>query len=190
MLVKGEKIKLVNPMGMFTNVGEICEVVDVSESGVISFKFGNGMHMGCMSREEFDKYFEKYEEPKCEPNSIEDILANSEFVTNKVFDKCTVVSCRLPNGFVIVEYSACVNPEDYNEEVGVDNCLERIYVKVAEMEAYKQHFDMCKNEYRDCYNCESNYEEDEYNEELCDKCVIKYKECPSDCSDCDCPYEQ
>ena len=53
---------------------------------------------------------------------------------------------------------------------------------------------MCKNEYRNCYNCESNYEEEEEeeedSEEQCDKCVIKYKECPSDCSDCDCPYEQ
>lgn len=47
-MIKGDKIKLVKPMGMFTNVGEICEVVDVNEDGVISFKFGkNGFHLGC-----------------------------------------------------------------------------------------------------------------------------------------------
>lgn len=58
-MIKGDKIKLVKPMGMFTNVGEICEVVDVNEDGVISFKFGkNGLHLGCMSYNEFEKYFE------------------------------------------------------------------------------------------------------------------------------------
>ena len=38
-MIKGDKIKLVKPMGAFTNVGEICEVVDVQNGGVISFKF-------------------------------------------------------------------------------------------------------------------------------------------------------
>ena len=61
-MIKGDKIKLVKPMGMFTNIGEICEVIDVNEGGVISFKFGNGLHLGCMSYDEFLKYFEMIEE--------------------------------------------------------------------------------------------------------------------------------
>lgn len=61
-MIKGDRIKLVKPMGAFTNVGEICEVVDVNEGGVISFKFGNGLHLGCMSYDEFLKYFEMVEE--------------------------------------------------------------------------------------------------------------------------------
>ena len=61
-MIKGDKIKLVNPMGVFINVGEICEVVDISEGGIISFKFGNGLHLGCMSYDEFQKYFEMVEE--------------------------------------------------------------------------------------------------------------------------------
>ena len=69
MLTKGDKIVLVNKMGAFTNVGEICEVIEVDENGTIWFKFGNGMHMGCMSANEFEKYFKKYEEPKPEPKS-------------------------------------------------------------------------------------------------------------------------
>lgn len=28
-MIKGDKIKLVRPMGAFTNVGEICEVTDI-----------------------------------------------------------------------------------------------------------------------------------------------------------------
>ena len=61
-MIKGDKIKLIKPMGVFTNIGEICEVVDVGEGGVISFKFGNGLHLGCMSYNEFQKYFELVKE--------------------------------------------------------------------------------------------------------------------------------
>ena len=64
MLAKGDKIVLTHEMGMFTNIGEICEIIDVNEAGIISFKFGNGMHLGCMSADVFEKYFTKYEEPK------------------------------------------------------------------------------------------------------------------------------
>lgn len=191
MLVKNDKIKLVKPMGMFTNVGEVCDIIDVNESGVITFKFGNGMHMGCMSADEFDKYFVKYEEPENENDSIEDIMANSEYVVYKAFDKCTIVACKLPNGFVTVEYSACVNPEDYDEEIGVDACLERIYGKIAEMEAYKRHYDIANHEKcngdcnDDCHSCHCYGDE----EGECLDCEIA-KHCNDylDCVGCPCPY--
>ena len=49
-------------MGVFDNIGEICEVTDIQEGGVICFKFG-GCHLGCMSYDEYEKYFEKVETP-------------------------------------------------------------------------------------------------------------------------------
>lgn len=61
-MIKGDRIKLVKKMGMFDNIGEICEVTDIQEGGVICFKFG-GCHLGCMSYDEYEKYFEKVEEP-------------------------------------------------------------------------------------------------------------------------------
>lgn len=61
-MIKGDKIKLVKKMGVFDNIGEICEVTDIQEGGVICFKFG-GCHLGCMSYDEYEKYFEKVEEP-------------------------------------------------------------------------------------------------------------------------------
>lgn len=48
-------------MGTFDNIGEICEVTDITEDGVICFKFG-GCHLGCMSYNEFEKHFEKVED--------------------------------------------------------------------------------------------------------------------------------
>lgn len=141
MLVNGDKIVLTAPMGAFRNVGEVCDVVDVTDD-VISFRFGNGMHMGCMSYDEFEKYFEKYEEPKkivntVTPERIEEIMNNSNFDAHTVFGKCTVLACRLPNGFVIVESSACVSPENYDEDLGIDICLGRIKDKVWELEGYR-----------------------------------------------------
>ena len=61
-MIKGDKIKLVHKMGVFDNIGEICEVTDIQEGGVICFKFG-GCHLGCMSYDEYEKYFEKVETP-------------------------------------------------------------------------------------------------------------------------------
>lgn len=62
MLIVGSKIKLKKKMGVFDNIGEICEVTDIQEGGVICFKFG-GCHLGCMSYDEYEKYFEKVETP-------------------------------------------------------------------------------------------------------------------------------
>jgi len=59
MITKGSKIELVKPMGAFDNIGEVCEVTNVTEDGVISFRFG-GCHLGCMSYNECEKYFKHY----------------------------------------------------------------------------------------------------------------------------------
>lgn len=194
MLVKGDKIVLKEKMGMFDNIGEVCEIVNVSDDGVISFRFG-GVHMGCMSVNEFEKYFEKYEEPKCEEvcddcecceeccdeccdeccecdeeyDSILDIMDNAEYTAFKVFDKCVIVACKLPNGFVVVESSACVDPDDYDENVAIENCLDRIESKIITMEAYKRCDEMCEDE----------IEEDDDNEcdMDCDNCEVAYS-CP------------
>lgn len=77
MIVKGNEIRLVKPMGVFDNIGEICEVTDVSEDGVISFRFG-GLHLGCMSYNEFEKYFELVEKEISEEENDEDTDSMAE----------------------------------------------------------------------------------------------------------------
>lgn len=67
MIEKGNEIRLIKSMGVFDNIGEVCEVTDVSDDGVISFKFG-GCHLGCMSYNEFEKYFELVEKEIPEEN--------------------------------------------------------------------------------------------------------------------------
>lgn len=68
---------------------------------------------------------------------IKSILDETIFETKKVYDKCTVVSAKLPNGFVITESSACVDPSNYDEELGFEICKEKIVNKIWELEGYK-----------------------------------------------------
>lgn len=70
-------------------------------------------------------------------DKIEKILEETTFVVNTVFNKTTIASAKLPNGFVIVESSSCVDPKNYDEKLGAKICLERIENKLWELEGYK-----------------------------------------------------
>ena len=47
--------------------------------------------------------------------------------------KTTVVMATLVNDFVIVEASSCVDEKNYNEEMGKEICLNKIYDKIWEL---------------------------------------------------------
>lgn len=68
---------------------------------------------------------------------IDEIVKNSTFDACTFFNKCTVVAMRLPNGFVLVESSACVDPKNYDFDIGVSACKERLIARVWELEGYK-----------------------------------------------------
>lgn len=61
MIAMGTKIELKAPMGVFTNIGEVCEVKNIMSDGTICFQFSRGL--GYMSYDEFEKYFKEYKEP-------------------------------------------------------------------------------------------------------------------------------
>nr|DAM19609.1 MAG TPA: hypothetical protein [Bacteriophage sp.] len=47
------------------------------------------------------------------------------------FDKpCTYVTVRMKNGFTLRESTTCVDPANYNEEIGKEICLQKIEDKV------------------------------------------------------------
>ena len=64
----------------------------------------------------------------------EDVLANMQDVIVKTvveFDKpCTYVTVRMKNGFTLRESTTCVDPVNYNEEIGKEICLQKIEDKV------------------------------------------------------------
>lgn len=133
-MIKGDKIKLVKSMGVFDNIGEVCEVTNVSADGVITFKFGNGLHLGCMSYDEFQKYFElvkmapkrawtKWQEEFMYLHNIfgTKFLARFEYRHNG-----KKVQVRFHN---IKAESTCSKYDEFNLETGLDLAKKRLMVK-------------------------------------------------------------
>lgn len=74
---------------------------------------------------------------KVPPERIDDLMARSEISTRKIGRKTTCVVCTLPNGFEIVATSACVDPNDYDETIGGNLCIDKIRNKLWELEGYR-----------------------------------------------------
>jgi hypothetical protein len=193
MLNTGDKLIVTKTVAPFLKEGDIVEVTNVADDGIISFAFGdNFMHMGVMNTAECEAHFEKVEEkveaPAITEEYIAEIMENSEFEICTMFDKCTVVSCRLPNGFVIVEYSACVSPKNYDEEVGTEICVNKIADKVWELEAYRLQQHLWEENMSECSCCREECEEPFCDcEDDCDECFYSDLDC-DDCEDYECEF--
>lgn len=188
---KGMKIKAIRDNGSIILEGAVCTVTDIDELGNIFYVTENPyldnreVH-GCVSELMFDKYFEIIEEKqydsvdttfkfqtKVTGKDVDDLMERSKFVIDTVFDKCTIVSCQLPNGFVIVETSSCVDPDNYDEDLGVDVCMKRIKDKVWELEGYLLQNDL---HMRDMFvNCSHDDKENDDSDNPC---------CDGDCFNC------
>lgn len=66
--------------------------------------------------------------PSISQKMVDDFIVAKEVST--LGDKVTVVRATLRNGFELVESSACVSPENYDEELGAKICMEKIKDKV------------------------------------------------------------
>ena len=139
---KGDKIKLVKPMGEFDHIGAICEIQDVSND-VIKFKIKNSnMFLGYMSLNELDKYFKKEEEKvKCDlyltDDYLLDIINKSKIKISKQFENYVIFSVKLPNGVILTEDYAFCNEEEYNEDIVYDVCIDKILHRLRLLEEYK-----------------------------------------------------
>lgn len=67
---------------------------------------------------------------------VDDLYERSEIKVFTVFDKTTIVSAKLPNGFVITESIGCVDPANYSEIIGRVECEGKIKNKIWELEGY------------------------------------------------------
>lgn len=67
---------------------------------------------------------------------VDKIYEESEKVTRTSFGKCLILSCKLKNGFVITENSACVDPKNFDTKIGMEICEEKIKNKIWELEGY------------------------------------------------------
>jgi len=68
---------------------------------------------------------------------VNEIFNKANLTENILYDKCLVISVKLQNGFVIVESSACVDPKNFDINMGREICCNRIKDKIWELEGYK-----------------------------------------------------
>lgn len=70
----------------------------------------------------------KTDRPSVSQKMVDEFITKTEVTT--MGEKTAVVRAVLRNGFEIVESSSCVSPENYDEELGAEICLEKIRDKV------------------------------------------------------------
>lgn len=68
------------------------------------------------------------EAPSISQQMVDDFICETEVIT--MGGKTTVVRAILRNGFEVVESSACVSAENYDEALGAKICMEHIKDKV------------------------------------------------------------
>lgn len=80
------------------------------------------------------------------PEEIAALMASAEFFDEKRYGNTTVVTAKLPNGWTITEQSACIDPDDYDHDLGVEICKERIEDELWKLEGYRK---VCERAVRD-----------------------------------------
>lgn len=133
-MIKGDRIKLVRKMGVFDNIGEICEVTDIQEGGVICFKFGD-CHLGCMSYGEYEKYFEKVETPAKRTWSKWNLTHELTFIDIKGDEKTIKYQYRNNGKRIQVRSgalkagSSCYDEDEFSLSSGLELAEKRLIVK-------------------------------------------------------------
>ncbi|OUB10956.1 hypothetical protein BK708_30095 [Bacillus thuringiensis serovar yunnanensis] len=75
---------------------------------------------------------------------INSILDKTHWTVEEFHGKCTVVVAKLPNGFILTESSACVDPTNYDVNIGIECCKERIIDKIWHLEGYRLQCELAK----------------------------------------------
>ena len=73
---------------------------------------------------------------KVTEEQIDELIANADVETMFWYPKTTLVKVVLPNGWCCIEHSSCVDPDNYDHELGVEICMKRIKDKLWELEGY------------------------------------------------------
>lgn len=184
---QGEKVRLIKPikMGKDRNLDTVNKgtegVIDNITSDYALINISNhGFFI--IGLEYISEFFEKVEEVySLTPNDIDKIMDKCQLNVMTVWDKCTIVACKLPNGFIITESSACVDPKNYDEHIGLEICLNKIRDKVWELEGYRLQqimYDAATKDTQDLKllkTCNCN--------EDCDLCNSENNLCPYHCND-------
>jgi hypothetical protein len=68
-------------------------------------------------------------------NGLKEIIVKTEYA--RIGVKTTICCLTLKNGFEIIGQSACVDPKNFNKELGEKYSYEQAFNKLWELEGYK-----------------------------------------------------
>lgn len=200
-----DKVVVKEPVNLFgktyADIGDVFSVKEVNPSEKL-VTLTSGVVDMLIDNNYFENHFEKHVEEKGDVamnkitcDMIDDIVDRSEIITETLFDKCTLVSCKLPNGFVITETSSCVDPDNYDEEKGYNICMGNIRDKIWELEGYLLQDKLSKLDSQVDIEEESEKEEGKEDMEWLDRLIDDYyddsdeESCKYYDGKCDlCPY--
>jgi len=146
MLVKGDKIKVVKQMGML-GVGEVCEVTNIEKDGIITFSIpflGKTIIFGCMSYNEYEKYFEKVIKREWSD------WYNNDSHSMRVFEESIKLNLLYRNNGKVVEIKTyylgktlkakaiCCKEDEFDLETGLDLAKKRLCAKI--LNTYVENF--------------------------------------------------
>lgn len=81
---------------------------------------------------------------------IDALYREADKITTVVFNKCLILSIQLINGFIITESSACVDKDNFSEEIGMQICEEKIKNKLWELEGYRLQCELSERNFSTC----------------------------------------
>ena len=125
MLLKGDKIKMVKPICGFNRVGDVFEVLEILESGII--RYGCDYGVGIMSYDEFESYFEKKRPLTWSQWAIARFEGDNAIYVFRTNGK----RIELKQGNLKASAS-CHESDEFDLSKGLSLCLARLLVKQVE----------------------------------------------------------
>lgn len=68
---------------------------------------------------------------------INKIVEKTKFTIEEFHGKLTVVVAKLPNGFTVTKSSGCVDPKNYDVNIGFEICKGKIIDEIWYLEGYR-----------------------------------------------------
>lgn len=116
----------------------VCELVEAEESGDGYRVYHKDDMEAYCPKDLFDKVYIEVDANKNLPSGVsigqqmvDDFIDKVESMT--MGEKTTVTQITLKNGFIITESSSCVDPKNYNMEIGEEINLEHAKNKIWEL---------------------------------------------------------
>jgi len=124
-------------------VQDVLEFIDSVEDGDLDYII--------WKLKKFVEYGEDFNKGKSMKNTVtpEQVKENMQDVIVRTLDDfgkpCTYVTVRMKNGFTLRESTTCVDPANYNEEIGKEICLRKIEDKVWFLLGYQLQEDLFRS---------------------------------------------